>query len=291
MMNLSGTGVAIVTPFDTNGHVDYPALDRLVNHLSEGGVDYLVVLGTTGESATLNKEEKQKVLDFVKQKNNKQLPLVAGIGGNNTLAVIEDLKSYNLDGYSAILSVSPFYNKPTQKGIYAHYKLISENSPLPIILYNVPGRTASNISAETTIRLANDFANIIALKEASGDMNQIMEILIDKPDEFLLISGDDNLTLPMIACGCDGVISVIANSHPAIYSDMVNLALQGEFEQAKKQHFRLFQLTNLIFEEGNPGGVKYVLNKMKLMEDEVRLPLFPISSELKLKIDTCLKEI
>ncbi len=279
-----GTGVAIITPFSEDKSIDYDGLENLIQHLSEGNVEYLVVLGTTGESATLTKQEKQDVLDFVKNNNPKGLPLVAGFGGNNTIEIVDQLISFDLDGYDAILSVSPYYNKPNQEGIYQHYKMISENSPLPIILYNVPGRTSSNVSASTTLRLANDFDNIIAVKEASGDLNQIQKIIKDRPEGFLVLSGDDNLTLSMLACGADGVISVIANSHPQTFSNMVRAALNGDMAIARDNHYKLFDLTNLIFEEGNPAGVKYVLKELEVIDNHLRLPLIPVSDGLAARI-------
>ena len=280
MTNLTGTGVAIITPFNSDKSIDYPSLKNLINHLSGGGVDFLVVLGTTGESATMNKSEKQEVLNFVKQNNPKNLPLVAGFGGNNTMELIDQLKSFDVSGYDAILSVSPYYNKPNQEAIYQHYKMVSENSPLPIILYNVPGRTACNMTASTTLRLANDFDNIIAMKEASGDMNQIQEIIKNRPKGFLVLSGDDNLTLSMLACGADGVISVIANSHPETFSKMVDSARKSDLNSARDFHYQLFDLTNLIFEEGNPAGIKYVLKEMNIIQNELRMPLIPVTEGL-----------
>ena len=223
MNKIKGTGVALVTPFNEDKSVDYKGLENLLNHVIDGGIDYLVLMGTTGESVTLSKGEKVAVVDFCKKINNSRIPVVLGIGGNNTMQVVEDIKSANLDGIDAILSVSPAYNKPSQEGIYQHYKMISGNCPLPIIVYNVPGRTASNISAETTVRMANDFENIVAVKEASGDMDQIMKIIKNKPSNFVVLSGDDGLTLPMIHMGAEGVISVIGQSHPKEYSDMVSM--------------------------------------------------------------------
>ena len=224
--NLSGTGIAIITPFLDNGEIDLQGLEKLLNHNIKGGVDYLVVLGTTGESVVLNKKEKAIITSFVKEYVNERIPLVLGVGGSNTSLVIDEMQSIDLKGYDAILSVSPYYNKPTQEGIFQHYKALSSASTLPIILYNVPGRTSSNITAETTLRLANDFDNIIAIKEASGDMDQIMKIIKDKPNDFLVISGDDGLTLPMIYMGADGVISVLGQAYPNEFSKMVRYALE-----------------------------------------------------------------
>jgi len=281
MQQLKGTGVALVTPFDNQMNIDYPALERLVNYVIDGGVEYLVVLGTTGESATLNATEKAEVLEFVKKVNAGRKPIVFGIGGNNTAALVESMQTAKLDGVTAILSASPYYNKPTQEGIYQHYKTLSEASPLPIILYNVPGRTASNISAETTLRLAHDFDNIIAVKEASGNMEQIMKIINDRPEGFMVISGDDNLTLPMIALGGDGVISVSGQGFPKVFTDMVRQALAGNMEAARKGHYQLFEITKMLFAEGNPGGIKAVLKHKGLMEEYMRQPLWPISEALR----------
>ncbi|WP_412467692.1 4-hydroxy-tetrahydrodipicolinate synthase [Pedobacter sp. KLB.chiD] len=281
MNKFQGTGVALVTPFNTDGSVDYNGLKNLINHLVEGGVDYLVSLGTTGETATMTKEEKKKVWAYTAEINNNRLPLVAGIGGNNTLAVADDIKSFNASGYSAILSVSPYYNKPTQEGIYQHYKYLAEISPLDLILYNVPGRTMSNMSPETTCRLAHDFKNIIATKEASGSFDQFNQIMRDKPDDFLLISGDDPVTLPMIALGASGVISVIANAVPKPFTDMVNLCLQGDFKAANPSHLNLVEFTRLAFAEGNPAGIKAALKHLNICGDAVRLPLVKASSSLE----------
>lgn len=278
-MKITGTGVALVTPFNEDKSIDFNALKNLINHVGNGGVDFLVVLGTTGETATLSRSEKQEVFDFVKNNNPLQLDLVAGIAGNNTLQVIEDLKSFDLDGYQAILSASPSYNKPSQEGIFQHFKAISEVAKLPIILYNVPGRTASNMSAETTLRLANSFDNIIAIKEASGDMNQVMEIIHNKPKSFNVLSGEDNLTLPMLSIGIDGAISVSANAFPEQHSRMINFALGGDYASAFGFHYELFNITNALFIDGNPAGIKYTLNQLEICKNELRLPLTPVTKE------------
>lgn len=283
-MNLKGTGVAIVTPFNTDGSVDYAGLGRLVNHLIENGIDYLVVQGTTGESVTLSSEEKKKVLEAVIRFNNKRLPIVLGLGGNNTMAVCEQIKSTDLNGVDAILSVSPYYNKPTQEGIYQHYKAIANVCPLPIILYNVPGRTSSNIAASTTVRLANEFDNIIAVKEASGSLEQCMEIIQNRPEGFLVISGDDALTLPMIACGGDGVISVVANAFPEGFSNMVSAALNGEGGLAKKLHYQYFDVIHYLFVDGNPTGVKAVLQMLEIIGETVRLPLVNVTENTRTEL-------
>ncbi|MFC3559838.1 4-hydroxy-tetrahydrodipicolinate synthase [Pedobacter jamesrossensis] len=291
MNKFQGTGVALVTPFNTDGSVDYNGLKDLINHLVEGGIDYLVSLGTTGETATMTKDEKKKVWAYTAEINNDRLPLVAGIGGNNTLAVAEDIKNFDATGYSAILSVSPYYNKPTQEGIYQHYKYLAESSPLDLILYNVPGRTMSNMSPETTCRLAHDFKNIIATKEASGSFDQFNQIMRDKPEDFLLISGDDPITLPMIALGASGIISVIANAVPKQFSEMVNLCLQGDFKSATPAHLALVEFTRLAFAEGNPAGIKAALKHLGICGDTVRLPLIKASAQLERSIITELEKL
>ena len=281
MDKIKGTGVALVTPFNEDKSVDYKGLENLLNHVIDGGIDYLVLMGTTGESVTLSKVEKVAVVDFCKKINNSRIPVVLGIGGNNTMQVVEDIKSANLDGIDAILSVSPAYNKPSQEGIYQHYKMISGNCPLPIIVYNVPGRTASNISAETTVRLANDFENIVAVKEASGDMDQIMKIIKNKPSDFVVLSGDDGLTLPMIHMGAEGVISVIGQSHPKEYSDMVSFGLSGNQEIANQLHNKLYDFYVPLYAEGNPVGIKACLELLGICKSQVRLPLVEASDAIK----------
>jgi len=281
MNKIKGTGVALVTPFNEDKSVDYKGLENLLNHVIDGGIDYLVLMGTTGESVTLSKGEKVAVVDFCKKINNSRIPVVLGIGGNNTMQVVEDIKSANLDGIDAILSVSPAYNKPSQEGIYQHYKMISGNCPLPIIVYNVPGRTASNISAETTVRMANDFENIVAVKEASGDMDQIMKIIKNKPSDFVVLSGDDGLTLPMIHMGAEGVISVIGQSHPKEYSDMVSFGLSGNQEIANQLHNKLYDFYVPLYAEGNPVGVKACLELLGICKSQVRLPLVEASDAIK----------
>ena len=284
-MQLKGTGVALVTPFLANKEVDYKSLGKVIDHCIDGGVNYLVSLGTTGETVTLNAEEKQQILDFTASHVNNRVPLIAGFGGSNTHAIIEEINSYNLKGYEAILSSSPNYNKPTQEGIYQHYSAIAKNSPLPIILYNVPSRTSQNMKANTTIRLANDFPNIIAIKEASNDMLQCMEIVRKTPDSFQLISGDDVHILPMISFGCVGVISVIAQGIPTQFTNMVNHALEGDFAKASELHFSYLDLVRLIFKENNPAGIKAVLHHLNICPNELRLPLIPVSKELESKIN------
>lgn len=286
---LTGTGVAIVTPFTKKGNVDVKALEKLVKHLINGKVDYLVVMGTTGESVTLSKEEKQLVIDTVVKTNNKRLPLVLGIGGNNTAEVVNTIKHTNLKDFVAILSVAPYYNKPNQKGYYEHYKAVSKASKTPIILYNVPGRTGSNVTWETQVKIAKDFKNIVATKEASGNLEQIMKVIKNKPKDFMVISGDDNLTLAVIACGGVGVISVVANAYPKDYSDMVRAALTYDLEKAQKLHYKLVDITDQLFADGNPGGVKYALNKLKITEPYVRLPLCEPSETVKQKLNQLMK--
>lgn len=284
MNKFHGTGVALVTPFNADGSVDYEGLKNLINYQIEGKVEYLVSLGTTGESATLNKEEKKKVWAYTAEVNNGRLPLVAGIGGNNTAELIQEIKQFQREGYDAILSASPYYNKPTQEGIYQHYKAVSEATDLAVLLYNVPGRTASNVSAETTCRIAADCKNVIGTKEASGSFDQFNQIMRDKPADFLLISGDDPVALPMIALGAAGVISVVGNALPLELSEMVRKALQGEFRSALPLHLKLIEFTRLIFAEGNPAGVKAALNYLKVCNDTVRLPLVAASAALKTQV-------
>jgi 4-hydroxy-tetrahydrodipicolinate synthase len=276
MNKFHGTGVAIVTPFQADGQIDYAALSRLIDYLIDGGVEYIVSLGTTGESATLSNEERKQVWAFTAKAVNGRINLVAGIGGNNTAEVVEQLKHFDTTGYDAILSASPHYNKPTQEGIYQHYKAIAGNTPLPIILYNVPGRTGSNISAETVVRLAHDFKNIIGIKEASGNFDQINQIMRDKPESFLMISGDDPVTLPMIALGAVGVISVVGNALPRKTADMVRHCLTTDFEAARTIHSTLIDFTRLMFIEGSPAGVKTALKNLGICDDYLRLPLVQV---------------
>lgn len=291
MTNFKGTGVAIVTPFKSDKSVDYNALKKLVEHLINNGIDYLVVQGTTGESVTLTKEEKAEILAFVVKINNKRLPIVLGLGGNCTQTILDALKTTNLEGVDALLSVSPYYNKPTQEGIYQHYKAIAEASPKPIILYNVPGRTSSNVLASTTLRLATDFKNIIAVKEASGNIEQAMEIIKNKPAHFLVISGDDALTLPIIASGGDGVISVLANAYPKGFSAMVNAALNGDLKKAQQLHYQYYDLIHYLFCDGNPAGIKATLKLLDITGDTVRLPLVNVTSATYDKIKIITKKL
>lgn len=288
---LHGMGVALITPFKKDLSVDTEALTRLVQHNIDNGTDYLVVLGTTGETATLNTEEKELVINTVKKAALGKLPLVLGVGGNNTQSVVEDLKNMDLSDFDAVLSVSPYYNKPTQEGIYQHYKALSEASPKPIILYNVPGRTSSNIAPETVIRLATDCSNIIGIKEAAGDMEQVLRLLRSVPKDFLVISGDDMLALPLIVAGGAGVISVIGQGVTKAFADMVHLAQKGAIQKAFELHYKVMPIIDSIFEEGNPAGIKYVLKEKGISENVLRLPLVGVSTNLASKIDKELSQL
>lgn len=281
MNKFHGTGVALVTPFNADGSVDFDGLKNLINYLIEGKVEYLVSLGTTGEASTLNKDEKKKIWEFTAEINNGRLPLIAGIGGNDTRVIAQNIKDFEVSGYDAILSASPYYNKPTQEGIYQHYKALSESSSLPILLYNVPGRTGSNVSAETTCRLATDLKNIIAIKEASGNFDQFNQIMRDKPADFMLISGDDPVAMPMISLGAVGVISVIGNALPKQLSDMIRLCLAGDFAKALPLHLSLIEFTRLMFVEGNPAGAKAALKHFGVCDDHLRLPLVKVSQGIR----------
>lgn len=287
---LSGTGVALITPFRKDGSIDFKGLEKLVESVIENKVDFLVPLGTTGETATLNKDEKTAVLDFVIEVNNKRVPLVFGLGGNNTQEIINTMHQMDFNGIDAILSVSPYYNRPTQKGIYQHYKMIAAAAPVPIMLYNVPARTGSNITAETTLSLAHEVKNIIGIKEASGNMEQMMQILKNRPKDFLVLSGDDVLTLPCIALGAEGVISVAANAFPADMAEMVRLCLKGNFDKARELHYKLLDLINLLFVEGNPAGIKAALGILNVCSDSLRLPLVGVSKATHNKMATLLGE-
>ncbi|MFC4739164.1 4-hydroxy-tetrahydrodipicolinate synthase [Flavobacterium ponti] len=291
MQMFVGTGVALVTPFKKDFSVDTEALKRIVNFTIEGGVEYLVVLGTTAESATLTKEEKEVVIETIKTANAGRLPLVLGVGGNNTMDVVDELQTRDFTGFSAILSVSPYYNKPTQEGIYQHFKKIAEASPLPIILYNVPGRTASNMLPATVVRLAKDFKNVIAIKEAAGDIVQAMKLIQHAPKDFLVISGDDMITLPMVLAGGAGVISVIGEGFPKEFSEMVRLGLQRKVNEAYELHYKLADSIDMIFEQGNPAGIKEVFKSRGLSENTVRLPLVNVDENLAKRLDDFTKNI
>lgn len=284
MNSLTGTGVALVTPFNSDLSVDYSALSNIVNYNIENGINYLVISGTTGESVTITKQEKKEIVEVIKKTNEGRLPLVIGIGGNNTAKIIEEIKTTDFSGIAAILSVTPYYSKPTQKGIYQHFKAIAEVSPIPIILYNVPGRTSSNMLPETTLRLARDFVNIVAVKEAGNNVAQYLQLLKNKPEDFLVISGDDDLALGAVLAGGAGVISVIGQALPKEFSKMIRLGLEGKAKEAYKLHFKLMDITSYIFSENNPAGIKAVLEALKLCGDSVRLPLVPATQKLKTKI-------
>lgn len=284
MQSLIGTGVALVTPFKKDFSVDTEALTKITNHVIEGGVEYLVILGTTAESATLNAEEKEVVIETIVAANKGRVPMVLGVGGNNTSKVVEELTTRDLSQFAAVLSVSPYYNKPTQEGIYQHFKAVSEASPIPIIVYNVPGRTSSNMLPATVIRLAKDFKNIIGIKEAAGDIVQAMKLIQTKPEGFLVISGDDMITLPMVLAGGAGVISVIGEGFPKEFSEMVRLGLNKKVDEAYKLHYKLADSIDMIFEQGNPAGIKEVFKHLGLSENTVRLPLVSVDENLSVRL-------
>ncbi len=284
MNKFKGTGVALITPFNEDGKVDFSGLQKLVDFQIKNYTNYLVVQGTTAESATLSEEEKKAIIEYILEINSKRIPVVLGVGGNNTKEVakkIDFFSSYKIDGF---LSVSPYYNKPTQMGLIEHYKVISSATDLPILLYNVPGRTSSNISSVTTLKLANEISNIVGIKEASGNMEQIMNLIANKPEDFLVISGDDALTLPHIAVGGDGVISVVANAFPKRFSEMVTWALNGNLELARQKHYELLEIIHYLFKDGNPAGIKYILKLINLCSDKVRLPLVNVSPSTASKL-------
>ncbi len=287
---MKGTGVALITPFKKDHSIDFDALSNLIENCITSGIDYLVALGTTGETATLSELEKQQVYRFVTDQVNKRVPCIAGIGGNDTRSICSYLDEFNYNGFDAILSVSPYYNKPNQAGIFLHYTEIATHSKVPVILYNVPGRTGSNMSVSTTLRLA-DHKNIIAIKEASGNPEQFMDIIQSKPNHFNVISGDDNLTLPFIFMGMSGVISVIAQAYPKAFSNMVRLGLNGDIEKAKIIHYKLYNLMKAIFMDGNPGGIKALLEIQGVCKQYVRLPLAPVKQEVYEHLNTLQKEL
>ncbi|HOH98967.1 MAG TPA: 4-hydroxy-tetrahydrodipicolinate synthase [Bacteroidales bacterium] len=290
-VNLSGTGVALVTPFHKYGTIDFSALNRLLQHVIEGGVDYLVVMGTTGESVTLSKDEKTALIQYVVEVTEKRVPIVLGIGGNNTQELVNTIKTTDFEGISAILSVSPYYNKPQQQGIFHHFKTLAAASPLPMILYNVPGRTASNMTAQTTLSLAREVDNIIGIKEASGNLVQIMDIIRNKPKDFLVISGDDILTFPLMTLGADGVISVVANACPQEFSSMVRLAKEGNTSAARDIHYRLAPFINELFADGSPSGIKAALEIMGICENNLRLPLVKVEKHVYQKLNELIKSL
>ena len=289
MNQFRGTGVALVTPFNSDGTVDYASLEKLVDHVINGGVNYLVALGTTSEAPTMAADEKKKVLATIVSKCNKRVPVVCGIGGNNTAEVLANLKEYDLTNVDGILSVVPYYNKPTQEGLYQNFKAIANATAKPIILYNVPGRTVTNMLPATTLRLANEFKHIVAVKEDSGNMSQCMDLVLGKPSHFAVLSGDDDLVLPQIAIGMEGVISVAANCFTKDFTTMVNDALSGNYTNAKHLHYKLLEGIRLLFVEGNPAGVKCVLNEMEVCGESLRLPIVPVSTGTKQKIQEYLK--
>lgn len=290
-INLKGMGVALITPFKEDESVDYDALGKLVDYQLQNGTDYLVVLGTTAETPTLTEEEKKKIVNFIVTKVNRRIPIVLGLGGNCTRAVVEKLKNDNFEGIDAILSVVPYYNKPSQEGIYQHYKAIAEATKLPIVLYNVPGRTGVNMSAATTLRIAREFKNVVAVKEASGNITQMDDIIKNKPENFHVISGDDGITFPLITLGAVGVISVIGNAFPREFSRMVRLALAGDYDNARKIHHGFTELFELLFVDGNPAGAKSMLNAMGFIENKLRLPLVPTRITTFEKIREVLRQL
>jgi len=291
MKKFKGTGVAIVTPFKNDSSIDFSALGRVINHVIKGGVNYIVALGTTGESVTLTKDEKQAVISYVIETVDGKVPIMAGIGGNNTQEVINSIRQSDLTGIDALLSVAPYYNKPTQRGIFQHFKSIATWSPLPVIMYNVPGRTGCNISADTCLELARNCENITGVKEASGDLGQILKIIKGKPENFGVISGDDMLTLPIIAAGGIGVISVLGNAFPQACSELVSHALKGNFKSAREIQFRYIEMIDLLFTEGNPAGIKAILSVMDICQNYLRLPLVPVSRPTMTRIQKAVEEV
>jgi len=291
MKKLKGTGVAIVTPFKNDSSIDFTSLGRIINHVISGGINYIVLIGTTGESVTLTKDEKKALMSYVLEIIDSRIPLIVGIGGNNTQEIISFIRNTGLKGVDGILSVAPYYNKPNQRGLLQHFKAIATSTPLPVILYNVPGRTGSNISADTCLQLAHDCENIVAVKEASGDMSQIMNIIKNKPENFHLISGDDLMTLPIIAAGGSGVISVLANAFPSQCCELVSQSLKNNFKSAREIQFRFLEMIELLFVEGNPAGIKAVLSSMNLCQNYLRLPLVPVTRSTYLRIQKAIEEV
>lgn len=286
-----GLGVAMVTPFDSEKEIDYKATERMVEHLIGGGVDYLVLLGTTGESVVLTDDEKREFVEFVIEKNDGRVPVVVGMGGHDTAKLLKSIKNFSFDGVDGILSVTPYYNKPTQKGLELHFRAVAAQSPLPVILYNVPGRTGVNMTAETTLKLAHEVPNIVAVKEASGNLTQQSYILRDRPDGFLVLSGDDGLALPQLSMGMDGVISVVGNVLPKEFSGLVANAMAGNLPAAREQHYRLIEIIDALFLEGNPGGAKAALSILGIIENNLRLPLAPVSESVQYKLKILLDNI
>jgi len=291
MKKFRGTGVAMVTPFKSDASIDFKALESVSNHIIDGGVDYLVLLGTTSEAATLSCEEKDAITSYVKEVNNRRVPLVIGIGGNNTQNIISAIKQTDFTDIDGILSVAPYYNKPGQKGLYQHFKTIANASPVPIIIYNVPSRTSCNIKASTCLELAWDFDNIVGIKEASGDIPQVMNIIMDKPDDFTVISGDDMLALPIISIGGSGIISVLGNAFPSEWSSMIRLALKSKMKQASDIHYKYVELLELLFADGNPAGVKSALSALGICSNNVRLPLTTVSRNISSRITKIIEDL
>jgi 4-hydroxy-tetrahydrodipicolinate synthase len=287
---LKGTGVALVTPFHKDGSIDFKAFKKLIDRCIDGKVEYVVPLGTTGESVTLTANERRAVRDFVVEITNKRVPIVLGLGGNNTQEILDSMEEQNFDGIDAVLSVSPYYNRPSQRGIFQHYKMIANECPVPVILYNVPSRTGSNIDAETTLQLAHEVTNIIGIKEASGNIEKAMKIINKRPKDFLVICGDDMLSLPILASGGDGVISVISNAYPKDFSEMVRLALAGNFERARKIHYKLQDITHAIFVDGNPSGIKGLLSVLNVCSENVRLPLTAVNKAVLNRFETLISK-
>jgi 4-hydroxy-tetrahydrodipicolinate synthase len=291
MKKFKGTGVAVVTPFKNDSSIDFSALGRVINHVIKGGINYIVVLGTTGESVTLTKDEKQAVISYVLEVADSRVPLIVGIGGNNTQEVINNIRHTDFTGIDGLLSVTPYYNKPAQRGIFQHFKAIATWSPVPVIMYNVPGRTGCNISADTCLELAHNCENIKGIKEASGDLSQIMKIMKGKPENFGLISGDDMLTIPIISAGGIGVISVLGNAFPAACAELVNHALKNNFKLAREIQFHYLEMIELLFTEGNPAGIKAMLSVMNICQNNLRLPLVPVSRPTMTRIQKAIEEV
>jgi len=291
MKKFRGTGVAIVTPFKNDSSIDFTAMGRVINHVIEGGINYIVAMGTTGEASTLSRDERQALISYIVEAVDNRIPVVAGIGGNNTQEIINTIRELNLEGVDGILSVAPYYNKPNQKGIFQHFKAIATCSPLPVIIYNIPGRTCSNISSDTCIELAHTCENIVAVKEASGDLAHIMRLIKGKPENFLVISGDDMLTLPIIAAGGAGVISVLANAYPAQCSELVNNLLKNNFKAAREIQLHFLEIIELLFTDGNPAGIKAFLSIMNLCDNNLRLPLVSVNRTVFLKIQKVIEDV
>jgi 4-hydroxy-tetrahydrodipicolinate synthase len=289
-LKFRGTGVAVVTPFHNYGTIDFTSLGKVLNHIIDGGVEFILALGTTSEAVTLSNDERVAVINYIIETVDNRIPIMLGVGGNNTQQVVNNLKSINFNGIDAILSVAPYYNKPQQKGLFYHFKTIAATSPVPVYLYNVPSRTSVNISAETTLRLAREIDNIEGITEASGDMPQIMKILKDKPEDFVVLSGDDALTLPMLAMGADGVISVVANAFPAEFSEMVRLGMKGKLKSARKIHYDILDIINMLFADGNPAGIKAALDILGLLNNNLRLPLVKANKAVYNQLNTLIGE-